>query len=153
MNSEYYQKLQQQYAEEAGLSVVAVPINSSNEMSVAVLSMVEKDIDCIYQISDNLTSIGFEAEVKIANEMKLPIFCNQITEVERGAAIGLGWSYYTAGYEAGKLAIRVVEGEDPAEIPIQYMDKTKMHVNLTAAEEQGLVIPQEILDSADKIFE
>jgi len=153
LNSEYYLKILRQEAEKAGLTVIANPINSSNEMNIAVLSLVNSDIDCIYQISDNLTSIGFEAEVRIANDEKIPIFCNQITEVERGAAIGIGWSYYDAGYEAGKLALKVYKGENPEHIPIQYMTKTNIHVNLTAADNQGLSIPEEIIDSADRIFE
>ncbi|MCD4817684.1 MAG: ABC transporter substrate-binding protein [Candidatus Cloacimonetes bacterium] len=152
LNSEYYTKLQKEAAEKAGLTIIAVPIHSSSEMNIAVFSLINRNIDCIYQISDNLTSIGFEAEVKAANDNKIPIFCNQINEVERGAAMGLGWSYFDAGYEAGKLAVQVKNGESPGNIPIQFMKRTELHINLNSAEKQGLIIPDEIVKSADKIF-
>jgi putative tryptophan/tyrosine transport system substrate-binding protein len=152
LNSEYYMKLQQKAAEEAGLKVIAVPIYSTVEMSEAVLSLVNRGIDCFYQISDNLTSTGLEAEIKIANEEKIPIFCNQTSDVARGAAVGLGWSFYDAGYEAGKLAIQVYHGKKPENMPIQYMTKVRLYINLEAAASQGLIIPAEIVDSADKIF-
>jgi len=152
-NSEYYMKMQKEAAEEAGLKTVTVPINSTSEISDASVTLVGKDIDAIYQISDNLTSLGFEAEVKAANEAGIPVFCNQSPEVERGAAVGLAWDFYDAGYEGGKIAIRVMKGENPRDIPIQSMKGARLTVNLKAAKTQGLTIPEEVVKRAEKVFE
>jgi len=152
INSEYYVKMQQQFAEKAGLKTVTVPINSTSEISDAATTLVGKNIDAIYQISDNLTSLGFEAEVKAANEAKIPVFCNQSPEVKRGAAVGFGWDYYEAGYEGGKIAVRVMKGENPKDIPIQFMKGATLTVNLEAAKIQGLKIPEEVIKSAKEVI-
>ncbi|MBC8460107.1 MAG: ABC transporter substrate-binding protein [Deltaproteobacteria bacterium] len=152
LNSEYYMKMQKEAAEKAGLKTVTVPITSTSEMRDAAMSLVSKNIDAIYQISDNLTSLGFEAEVKAANEARIPIFCNQSPEVKRGAAVGFGWDFYDAGYAGGKIAIRVMKGENPRDIPIQFMKGAKLTVNLKAAEIQGLIIPEEVIKMAKEVI-
>ncbi len=151
-NSEYYKERQEEEAQKAGLKVTAIPVNSSSEMNDAVMVLINKDIDVIYQISDNLTNLAFESIVKHANQHRIPIFCNQFTEVKRGAAIGLGWDFYDGGYAAGEAAIKIMQGAMPEDIPIRNLNKAKLTVNLSAAETQGLEIPQSVLDRANEII-
>ena len=152
-NSEYYKERQEEEATKVGLKVTAIPVNSSNEMSDAVMVLINKNIDVIYQISDNLTNLAFEPVVKGANKYNIPLFCNQSTEVKRGAAIGLGWDFFDGGYEAGKAAIEIMQGKKPGDIPIRNLSIAKLTINLTAAKLQGLEIPQTILDKADEIIQ
>jgi hypothetical protein len=52
------------------------------------------------------------------------------------------------------LAASILDGElDIAATPIERQRKGSLAVNLTAASEQGLEIPQEYLDQADITFE
>ena len=150
-NSEYYMKMQKEAAEKAGLKTVAVPVNFTSEMSDASVALVSKNVDAIYQISDNLTGLGFEAEVKAANEARIPLFSNNPLDVKRGAAVSLGWEFYKAGYTGGKIAVRVMKGENPGDIPIQFMEGARLAVNLNAAEIQGLSIPEEVIKLADEV--
>ena len=153
LNSEFYMKIQKEEAEKVGLTTIAIPINATSEMHDAAMILVSKKIDVFYQISDNLTNLAFEAEVKVANEAQIPIFCNQFSEVKRGAAIGLGWDFYDAGYEAGKLAIRIMREDKPQDIPFQSMKESKLTINLEAAEIQGLNITEDILEKAAEVIE
>jgi putative ABC transport system substrate-binding protein len=151
-NSEYYKETQRKTAAEYGLKVVTVPVNSTSELTDAAMALVLKEIDAIYQISDHISTIGFEAIVKAANGSKLPLFCNQINEVERGAAVGLGWDFFEAGYQGGVLALRVMRGENPSNIPIQNMQNARLALNLSAAKLQGLDLPAELISSAAVII-
>ena len=151
-NSEYYKERMTEATEKKELEVTAIPVNSSSEMNDAVMVLLDKKIDAIYQISDNLTNLAFETEVKHANRMQIPIFCNQSTEVDRGASVGLGWDFFDGGYEAGKAAIQIMQGVKPSDIPIRNLDKATLSVNLQAAKLQKLEIPQSVIDRADKII-
>jgi len=131
---------------------VAVSVNNTSELVDAAKSLAAKKIDAIYQLSDNLTNLGFEAIVKAANQARLPLFCNQASEVNRGAAVGVGWDFYEAGYEAGKLIPRILRGANPADIPFQYMTGAKITLNITAAKTQGLAIPESIVAKADRVI-
>ncbi len=57
------------------------------------------------------------------------------------------------GYTTGEIAIRVKNGGNPADIPIQSMSKVRIHLNLSAAERQGIVFADEFLNKADEILE
>jgi putative tryptophan/tyrosine transport system substrate-binding protein len=153
INSEYYLELQKEFAEAAGWEVKSVPINSSSEMKIAVQSLVNEGIDCFYQLFDNLTSLGLESEISIANEEKIPLFSNVISDVFRGAAVSVGWDWYDSGYKAGEIAVQVYHGQKPNEIPIENMKNVKIYINKTAADIQGLKISDEFLKSADKVIQ
>jgi len=55
------------------------------------------------------------------------------------------------GYKAGLIALRVMEGESPASIPIMNMNDVRLHINLEAAKNQGLQFPENIVRAADKV--
>ncbi|MCP4356767.1 MAG: hypothetical protein GY796_01960, partial [Chloroflexi bacterium] len=79
---------------------------------------------------------------------------NDPASAERGAAVALGLDYYVDGLESGDLVVAILKGEldIPAAI-IESQDAGSLALNLSAAAEQGLEIPQEFIDQAATIFE
>jgi putative ABC transport system substrate-binding protein len=64
----------------------------------------------------------------------------------------MGWDFLEMGHKAGEIAIRVKNGESPAGIPIQNMSTVKLHLNVNAAERQGVIFPEDVLKRADEIL-
>jgi len=156
INSEYYLELARQAARDLGLKIVAVPVGNKSEVLLSAQELVNRKIDAIYQISDNTINASFEAVGKVAEENALPLF-GFLLSTHFGACAALGWDFFDMGYKAGhyksgQIAIRVKNGEDPAPIPIQYMSKARLYLNLNAAKKQGVVFSREILKRADEII-
>ncbi len=152
INSEYYLELTRQAARDLGLKIVAVPVGNKSEVLLSAQELVNRKIDAIYQISDNTINASFEAVGKVAEENALPLFGGFLLSTHFGACAALGWDFFDMGYKAGQIAIRVKNGENPAHIPIQYMSKARLYLNLNAANKQGVVFSREILKRADEII-
>jgi len=151
-NSEYYLDLARAAAAEQNVEIVAVPIANASEVLLAAQVLANKKIDLIYQISDNTINASFEAIGKVAEENGLPLFGGFPMATQVGACAAMGWDFYDMGYRTGQIAIRVKNGENPAGIPFQSMTSLKLHINLKAAERQGVKLSLEVLQRASDII-
>jgi len=57
------------------------------------------------------------------------------------------------GIQAAKLVAKLLEGAQPAQLPIQTPDKFIMTLNLATAKAIGLALPRPILERADRLVE
>ena len=152
LNSEYYLNLARQHSKELGIKIVSVPVSSQRDVLFAAQKLVGKNIDAIYQISDNTINASFEDLSEVADEHTVPLFGGFLLATRFGACAALGWDFFEMGYKTGKIAIRVKNGESPRQIPFQSMKKAKLFLNLRAAEKQDVVFSREILERADQIL-
>jgi putative ABC transport system substrate-binding protein len=152
LNSKYYLDLAIENADKLGMEIVAVAVANSSEVLLATQVLINEKIDAIYQISDNTINSAFEAVGKIAEENGVPLFGGQPYSTQLGACAAMGWDFFDMGYQAGEIAIRIKNGEDPARISFQYMKEVQLHLNLGAAKKQGVHFSQDIMNRADEIL-
>ena len=151
INSEFYLELAKRGARDLDFEIVDVPIANKNEVLHSAQLLINKKIDAIYQISDNTINASFETIGMVAEENSIPLFGGFLLSTHRGACAALGWDFFDMGHKAGEIAVRVKAGENPAKIPIQYMSKVRMHLNLDAAAKQGIKFSDEVLRKADEV--
>jgi putative tryptophan/tyrosine transport system substrate-binding protein len=152
INSTIVLKQLQVALEKRGMNVIAVPAQRTSDISTAARSLKGK-VDLIYTTTDNNVVSAYEALAKIANENKIPLIASDPDSAERGAIAALGMSYYDLGRQAGKIVIRILNGEKPGDIPPQVGNITQLTINKKAAERQGVTLSEEVLKSAAKIVE
>lgn len=145
LNSEFYLQLARDAAEELGLEIVAVPVANVNEVLFSAQMLLSKNIDVLFPISDNTINASFESIGRLAEDNGIPLFGGSPLFTRLGACAAMGWDFYEMGYEAGKMAVRIMNGENPSQIPIQTMSKVRLHLNLAAAKKQGVEFSPEIL--------
>ena len=133
--------------------IVEATAATTADVLAAATSLVGRGVDAIWVPSDNTVAAAIDAVVKVCEENKIPLFASDIDMAKGGAISGLGLDYYVNGTEAGKLAARVLGGEDPANIPIGMTPMTIIYLSPVAAERMGVTIPQEVLATATEIGE
>jgi len=151
VNSEYYLELAREAAAELNLDLVAVPVKDAHQIQQSAQVLVNEKVDVLFPISDNTINSSFEVLGRVADENRLPLVGSFLRAVEFGACAAVGFSFYDMGYETGLLAIRVMNGESPARIPIRTMDDIKIYIEPDAAARQGLVLSRDLLGRVDKI--
>ncbi len=151
-NSVFNVELEREGAQELSLELVEVTVSNSSDVLMAAQTLATKEVDAIVQISDNVVYAAFDSLVKVADEQHIPLFSNSLEHAEQGAAVALGWDFYDNGLKSAELAVWVMEGESPADIPFQGLNKILLNINLKAAEAQGVRIPESLLQRADKVI-
>ncbi len=134
-----------------GIEVVEATVSNSSGVFLAAKSLVGR-VDAIHVPTDNTVVSAFESVVKVCEDNKIPLFAADIDSVPRGAIAALAIDYYKLGYQSGEMAVRVLQGADPATMPIETLKDLKLVVNKKAAEKMGVTLPESVLKRADKIL-
>lgn len=139
-------------AQAQGVTIVEAPAQKSSDIAMAAQSLVGK-VDMIYTSTDNNVVNAYEALAKVAKEGKIPLVSSDPGVIERGASVVLGVNYHQLGVETGKITARIFKGEKAGDIPVYSASELDLFVNKKNASEQGLTVPQSILDKAQKVIE
>lgn len=138
-------------AETMNIEIVEAVAPRSADVLAAGRSLVGR-VDAIYVPTDNTVVSAFEAVVKVGIDAGIPVFAADTDSVERGAVAALGFNYYDVGRQTGAIVRDILDGADPATIPVRFIDKMQLHLNLASAERMGVEIPDEMIAGAAQVY-
>nr|NLD41802.1 ABC transporter substrate-binding protein [Actinomycetales bacterium] len=142
--------VQVEWAEEAavelGLTIESVTIVEPGDIPNAAESL---DVDAYYIPTDNVIVGAIDSIIGVAENRQVPVIVGEGDSVERGGIATYGMSYYELGLQTGAMAIRILEGADPATTPVETQSDLALYLNLGAAERMGVTIPQAMIDRAE----
>lgn len=152
VNSVVQVDIAKETTEEMGIELHEGTVSNSSEVSLAASSLVG-DVDAIYVPTDNIIVSALPSVLNITNENNIPVFASEKGQVEQGSIATIGIDYKSLGIQTGKMAARVLNGSDPAEMAVESSDELKLYLNTKAAENLDLEIPAAVMDRADEIYE
>lgn len=126
-----------------GVRLEEVALGGSNEVLQAVQILAGKDIQAVWVPGDNTAIEGYEGAVKGAKDAHLPLITDECSALVRGGLACLGVSLSSAGLASGKLAGRVLQGEDPKKLPLEEVAVEEMGISRGNAAQLGLTVPAE----------
>lgn len=152
VNSVVQVEIARKAAADLGLSLVEATAGNSSEVLQAAQSLQGR-VDAIYVPTDNTVVSALESVVLVAERAKLPLIAGEADSVAKGALATIGIDYNKLGRQTADIAHRVLQGEDPAEIPIEYLTEQNVVLNLGAAQRMNVTIPESVLAKAVEIIE
>ncbi|WP_251550274.1 ABC transporter substrate-binding protein [Neobacillus muris] len=138
--------------QEAGLDSVETTITASSEVKQAAESLVGR-VDVIYIPKDNTVVSALESVITVANDQDIPLFAGEGDSVKRGAFASYGLDYHDLGYSTGKMAVDILKGKKPSEIPVGFPEKLELYINKKAAQEEGITLTEDMLKDAKIVGE
>jgi len=136
----------------AGMMLIEATAPRTVDVSAAARSLVGK-VDAIYTSTDNNVVFTYEALVKVAGDAKIPLIASDTDSVKRGAVAALGVDYFDLGRQTGRIAARILNGEDPGTIPSETGKNLQLFLNTSAAAKQGVTLSPELIESATTVIE
>lgn len=122
---------------ELGMEILEATVATTADVSMAARSLVGK-VDAIYVATDNTVISALDTVAKVCEDNKIPLFLADPTTVSQGALLALGFDYYLHGRQTADLVARILQGENPGEIPVEFARKLKLLFNPRTVEVLGL---------------
>lgn len=143
-------------AEEArrmGMELVAIRVNESKELPAALDSLA-RSTDGIWSVADPELFNPQSTRYILLNTMRkgIPFMGFSRHVVESGALFALDFDYKAVGQQAGQIANRIIEGEDPGRIGVSLADVIWFHYNEKTAKHINVAIPGDMIAVAKEVY-
>jgi putative ABC transport system substrate-binding protein len=140
-------------AKRLSVMVDVFEIKSNSEVERALRMIVEAHPDAVLLASDTLL---LSERRQIANAMavnRIPAIYPFREYAEAGGLIAYGSSISELFERSGDYVRRILDGENPGDLPIQQATKFEVIVNMKAAAKLGMTLPAAVLARADEVIE
>jgi ABC-type uncharacterized transport system substrate-binding protein len=138
-----------------GIQLVEANAENSTAIGEATASLLSRGVQAIWVSPDLIASHGLELIVSKAHTAQIPVFTSTPTSGVSGALFELGADYLTIGRIAGNLAADVLEGRDPATVPVDNVMPIRLKVNKLALAKlrDRWEIPEDVVERANVVVD
>jgi putative ABC transport system substrate-binding protein len=136
-----------------GVQLRIVKAGAESEIDTAFASLVELHAGGLVVAGDPLFNTRRQLLATLAARHAVPAIYPFRESVSVGGLISYGTSFAAVNRQAGGYVGRILNGEKPADLPVQQPTRFELVVNLKTAKELGLTVPPSILARADEVIE
>ena len=129
------------------------PVTSLEELRAGLRALRPGEVDGYLHASDASMTSYADVIVDALRAKRVPFILQDRESVVRGALASYGLSYYAGGRLVSKYVHRVLLGANPADLPVEQMNRLLLVINLKTAKAMGLTIPPSLLARIDEIIE
>jgi putative ABC transport system substrate-binding protein len=141
------------YAVTAGFSIEPVAVASPADLDMAFAGLSQWRPDALFVLIDNSLLALTDTINARALTQRVPIFGTFAIEAATGALFSYSRDSKEAFRSVAMLVKRILNGTNPAELPVMQPTSFELIVNMRAAKALDIAIPPSILVRADKVIE
>lgn len=147
INSEVQVAKAKEVAPSFGMEVVTASVTSVNEVNQSLDYLLDR-VDVMYTINDNVVASSIPLIAHKSIEKGIPVISSDPQHVKGGTLATKGVNYHDLGLQTASIALQVLNGKNPAVIPIGTPKNLELHINIATAEKLNLTIPEELKKNA-----
>ena len=136
-----------------GIEAQLLEIREVGDFAVAIEAATRDRCEALLTAEDPLFVTWRADLIQAAARSRLPVFYSNGTIVRAGGLMSYGPDYADHYRRAAVYLDRIFQGAKPANLPVEQPSRLDFLVNLRAAREIGLTVPDSILRQATEIFE
>jgi ABC-type uncharacterized transport system substrate-binding protein len=120
----------------ADLGIELVEANAENATAAgeAAASVLSRGIDALWVSPDVTVVTAIDVLLAAAKRARVPVFTSLPGYAAKGALFDLGADFVAIGRAQGELAADVLDGRDPATVPVENLMPVQLHLNTLAIE-------------------
>src|SRR5262249_9233141 len=139
-------------ARELGLQLHSMEVSSAAKYEGALKEEIRARSAALAVTQDQLHISNQKRITDLATKHRLPAIYPRTDFVSSGGLMSYGADWAESFSRGAAMVDKILKGAKPADLPIEQPKKFELIVNLKAAKQIGLTIPQKVLARADKVI-
>ncbi len=157
-NSRRFMELARASCRVRGINLIEAAVENSSGVVEAVQATIARGAEAIFVPGDTTVASVCDSIVDVAGKRGIPVFTVVPGRPDRGTLFDVGFDFHEVGLLAGQLAGDLLDGRDPATVPIGQTAREippRLTVNLTAPGIDPTVwrVPDELLAQAQVVID
>jgi putative tryptophan/tyrosine transport system substrate-binding protein len=145
-------KQSQAAAPELGLQLHSMEVSSADRYETAFKEAVKTRSTALAVIAGSLEDANQKQILDLATKNKLPAIYPRLEFVSNGGLMSYGADGTEPIRRAALLVDKILKGAKPADLPVEQASKFALVINLKAAKQISLTIPQSVFARADRVI-
>jgi ABC-type uncharacterized transport system substrate-binding protein len=135
------------------LGLTAVHVRSAADLEPAINSFAGEPDRGLVVLPSPITEVYRKQVVTLAAQHRLPAVYGFRSFVMSSGLVSYGIDTTDAFRRSAAYVARILNGMNPAELPVEHPAKVELVLNLNAAKALGLSVPQVMITRADEVIE
>jgi putative ABC transport system substrate-binding protein len=139
-------------AKELGFNLKAYRATSVSELTAALDAIRNDQMNGLLNFQGGLSLANRRMIVDFAAAHRLPAVYQSLFFVESGGLMAWAPDQRNQYRLGARLADQILKGKKPGDIPVQYPEPYRLHLNKTGAAAIGLTLPPDLVAEADQVL-
>jgi putative ABC transport system substrate-binding protein len=132
---------------------IIAPVHSDVEIETAIIALGREPGGGLVVMPDSLMFAHRALIISAAARNNVPAVYFHSAFAREGGLLSYGVDFVDPLRRAASYVDRILRGEKPSDLPVQFPTKFEMVLNLKTAKALGLNVPQTLLVAADEVIE
>jgi putative tryptophan/tyrosine transport system substrate-binding protein len=151
--AEYYLNPFKAAAASFGVEAITVPVNDTSGLESVVAAQARQPNSGLIVMPASFLNVHRAEIISLAARYRLPAVYPYRQFTELGGLLFYGHDRLDNFRRAAGYVDRILKGEKPADLPVQFPTKYELVINLKTAKALGLDVPAQLLGRADEVIE
>ena len=140
-------------ARSLGLELQVLNASTAGEIDAAFATFAQPRAGALLISGEAFLTSRREQIIALAAHHAVPTIYNQREWTTAGGLMCYGFDYLEHYRQIGIYVGRILNGEKPADLPVQQSTKIELVINLKTAKALGIMVPITLLSRADEVIE
>jgi putative ABC transport system substrate-binding protein len=135
------------------VELIAAPVHSDVEIEMAITALGREPGGGLVSLAGGFMDVHRGAIISAAARNNVPAVYTQSNFAREGGFLSYGVDLVDPWRRAASYVDRILRGEKPGDLPVQFPTKFEMVLNLKTAKALGLTVPLTLQAIADQVIE
>src|SRR5262245_31292730 len=136
-----------------GQKLIVLEASTPEGIEAAFVTMVQQLVGALFIHADAFFASRYKQLAALTTRHAIPTISHLRDFVMAGGLMSYGADLADGYRQAGVYAGRILNGEKPADLPVQQSVKVELVINVKTARLLGLTVPMSLLGRADEVIE